>query len=539
VDSEAYVLQPVTRGAPSAEWRVAPRLVTYLGADCGPEGTGRWYSLSGLMEDKDDCLDLGRCYPLVRAEYQASCVGATIRARGAGSIRLELKSADGRVLWWGTEDLALGSDLQELVFPWDPASLRRVKSLHWAAEAGAQVQLDSLDLNIRVPRLSFEEELFLLSYAKLARLYSPGWGTVKERAPQAAGTRDSIAAAGNFCLATCVATKMGLVKQAQAEQILHKVRAAVSELPRASGLLPATVSRDGGRYHLPDGSLYSTLGTSLYYHSLMLAAQLLWDGKTLVSAIKEVREIDFKHLRDAEGYVVVGLDPDGRTPTALSWRDWGGEAALVTLLEHMATGEIRSSRPLGAGTVKGGVGLSAEIASLFYADFSTAEVDAVTGAGWLGARRALLQEQIGYFPRKHSKSGAARLGLYGLSVGEDPSGEGLIAGGTRTGDKQELIRPHYVLMSGLVQSRPEAAYTVLCTMKDRGLITPWGFVGGFTRDLEHQPLMGSFSAALECLAAYHLWAEVSGQTDHIYAAVEHCGLLREAVRAFYPPLRTW
>ena len=77
-----------------------------------------------------------------------------------------------------------------------------------------------------------------------------------------------------------------------------------------------------------------------------------------------------------------------------------------------------------AGTVQGGVGLSAESPGSSTWTSAPTEADAVTGADWLGARRALLQEQIAYFPRKHSKSPAARLGLYGLSVGEDPDGEG-------------------------------------------------------------------------------------------------------------------
>ena len=71
------------------------------------------------------------------------------------------------------------------------------------------------------------------------------------------------------------------------------------------------------------------------------------------------------------------------------------------------------------------MGLSAEIASLFYADFST-RPDAVTGADWLAARRALLEEQIVYFARKRPKSAAARLGLVWAFPGEDPDGEGLI-----------------------------------------------------------------------------------------------------------------
>ena len=174
----------------------------------------------------------------MRAEFQPSCIGAAVRAQGAGSLKLELKSADERVLWWATQDLAPGDDWQELTFNWEPADLRRVKSLYWAAEPGAQLRLDSISLSIQMPKLPFEQEIFLLSYAKLARLYSQNDGTVRERALQPAGRRDSVAAGGLFCLATCVACKMGLVKLAQAEQILHKVQAAMSDLQRAKGLLP-------------------------------------------------------------------------------------------------------------------------------------------------------------------------------------------------------------------------------------------------------------------------------------------------------------
>ena len=207
------------------------------------------------MEDTDDCLDLARCFPLVRAEYQPSCVGATIRAKGAGALRLELKSADGSVLWWATQTLPWATTGRSCTSPGTRRSLRKVKSLHWTAEpwsAGALglSQSEHPDARTAVRRGAL---LALLRQAGPALL--SGAGMVRERAPRPAGQRDSIAATGLFCLATAVACRVGLVKQAQAEQILHKVHATVSEIQRANGLLPATVSRQGGKYTVHEGSV--------------------------------------------------------------------------------------------------------------------------------------------------------------------------------------------------------------------------------------------------------------------------------------------
>lgn len=536
-------LQPLTRGISTRDLTRSAAVFcdrgTYLGTDCGIEGKGMWHSLSGLLEDKGDCLDLVRCFPLVRAEYQASCLGVKIRAKGAGVIRLELKSPDGSVQWWGSEEVPLGNDWHELDFSWDPTKLRKVKSLHWTAEADALIHIDALSLKVDLPELSLAEELFLLSYVKAARLYSPERGLVAERAPRLTGERDSVAASGMFCLATSVVCAIGMVKQSQAQQILHKVQASVLGLPTAKGLVPAAVCVDGGRARLCEHALYGSLDTSVYYHSMLVAAQLLWDGRALAGLTRAVSEIDFAVLRDAEGLIVTGIQADRRTPSDTAWRDWCAETALVLLLEHMCTGEVQTLRLGGVGTAPGGVGLSAELGSIFYRDFSTADPDAVTGADWLGARRALLEAQVAYFPRKHRRSAAARLGLYGLSRGEDPRGEGLTSGGTRLRERHEILRPHYILMSGLVDPDPEPALEVLATLKAQGLFQPWGLVSGFSRDLEHLPLVGSFSAVLEALAAYHLVARVKEEPDRIYEAIEYCGLLREAIRAFYPPDDTW
>jgi hypothetical protein len=500
---------------------------------------GMWHSLAGAAVDRDQYLDFAKCYPYVRNEYQPVCVGMTMDVQGSGLLKLELKSPEERILWWATEDLATGDQWRELRFSWSPVDLRRVKSLNWAADPNAQLCIGSIRLIIEVPEVPFEEKIFLVSYAKLARMYSPDDGTVRDRAHRPVGERDSIAAGGLFCLATCAALKMGIVKAAFAERTLRKTHAVVSELPKARGLLPDFVRKQGGKLRVCEDARYGTLETSLYYHSMLLAAQMIWDSKTLANLVKAVRKIEFGKLRDAEGYVIKGLETDGQTPLTSSWREWGGETVLVLMLEHMATGGRAKLKMDGSGSFREGVGFSAEVQSLFYPDFSFDETDVVTGANWLDARRTLLEEQKGYFPRRWPKSEAARLGFYGLSAGEDACGMGYVVNGTRTSGKVDLIHPHYVLMSGPLEPDPAVVYGVLRQMESRGLIPPWGMVENFTKDLEYLPMLGAISAALECISAYHLWARATSKRDHIYEAVEYCGLPREAARAFYPPTRPW
>jgi hypothetical protein len=387
--------------------------------------------------------------------------------------------------------------------------------------------------------VSFAQRVFLLSYSKLARLYSRGDGTVRDRSHWPAGEFDSIPASGLFCLASCAASKMGVVKPAFAEWTLRKTHAAVANVPRAKGLLPHFVQKQGGKYRIRAGTEYSSIGTSLYYHSMLLAAQMIWDGKTLASLVTAVKEIEFDQFRDANGYALHGFETDGQTPLAASWRDWGGETALVLLLERMALGDGARLQMDRSGEVRDGIGFIAEIQSLFYPDFYLDEPDAVTGVNWLKARRDLLAEQKSYFPTRWKGSAAAALGLYGLSAGEGPRGVGYVANGTRTPGKVDLIHPHYVLMSGALEPNPETVYGVLGTMEAKGLLTPWGMVENFTKDLEYLPMLGSLNAAFECISAYHLWAKKTGETDHIYGAAEGCPLLWEATRAFYPGTKRW
>jgi hypothetical protein len=502
---------------------------------------GMWHSLAGAGTDKDRFLDLYKCYPFVRDEFQPRCTGMTIRVRGSGCLRLELRSPDDRILWWATQDLATGERWEELSFSWIPADLRRVKTLNWVVELGAQLCIDCIRLRLEFSSdLSFAQRVFVYSYAKLARCFSFAEGTVREQAHLPAGEADSVPTAGLMVLATCAAWSIGALKRAQAEQTLRKVHGSLSSLPRAKGLLPASVCIRGGRLAPREGAGFSTLGTSLYYHAMLVAAQMLWDAETLASLTAEVREIEFDGLRSGEGYVAHGLANDGLSPLPGSWREWGGDAVLVLLLQRMAEGERAKLKVDASDPGRGGTGYVAEIQSLFYPEFHLDEPDAVTGVDWLRTRRELLAEQKKYFVDRWPRSAAAMEELYGVSAGARPRDLGQVVNSTRAKEPAEIIHPHYVLMSGSLEADPSAVYRVLRVMEKHHLLSPWGMVESFDKDLDsYLPIIDSFHAALECVSAYHLWARAEKKPDEIYEAAQDCPLLWEAVGAFYPANKCW
>jgi hypothetical protein len=514
----------------------------------GAGWTGVWHSLAGLAREKSEALDFLRCYPpWIRDAYQPRCVGVTLRAGGEGRLRLEIKTADERVRWEQTVTLH-GGPPRDFVLPCNPADLRRAKLLNWVAEPGARITVDQVGLVVEYPAMPYAERVFLNSYAKLARCYVPANGVVKDHQHREAGAFDGLPATGMFALATAAAWRMGIVDRPFAEETLRAIHRATLDVRRAEGLLPHFVEKPkhgstrAGPYRIHPGTEYSTVDTSLYFHGMLLASQMLNDAETQAGLLNEVRAIRFDHLRDPEGWISHGLREDGRTPLGWSWTDWGGEAALVLLLERLAEQPERPGYPSPgrppprvntSGKVPGGIGFIAEVQSLFYPQFNCSEPDALTRVSWRQARLDLLKEQTEYFPKHKPGSDAAKLGLYGLSAGEGFRSRAYVVNGTQY-PGADLIHPHYILMSGQLRP-PDDTYKLLQAMESRGLMPPWGLVENVKADLsEYSPLLGSLNASFECLGAYHLSAKALGRPDYIYEASRGSAPLSKAVAAFYP-----
>jgi hypothetical protein len=426
-------------------------------------------------------------------------------------------------------------DLRTSPVPLDPVEIGSAKFLNWVAEPGTDVCLDSVNFVVKTPDIPFDEYVFLSSYAKLARCFSARTGLARDRAHVRAGSFDNIPATGFFGLCTALASRLGMVDDSYARSTLHQIHEVVEKFSKAYGLLPHfTRQREDGVNVILPGTEFSVADTSIYYHSMLLAAQLLGDKALTAEVMNALHRISLGELVDSAGFIRHGLREDGTTPLPGVWRDWGGETALALALAAM-TEQPPQLRMEPSGKIPDGTGFIAEIESLFYPDFDTTRPDAVTGQNWLLIRQNLLRKQRAYFPTFWPDSKAAQMGLYGLSAGEARYGLGYSVGGANL-PNQTLIHPHYILMSGALASNPNEIHDLLRRMEDNHLFPPWGLVENVTKDLNlYLPMQGALNAGFECLGAYHLLAKHRGIKDDVYEACRTNPDTRKAAAVFYPP----
>jgi hypothetical protein len=282
------------------------------------------------------------------------------------------------------------------------------------------------------------------------------------------------------------------------------------------------------------GTEFSVVDSSIYYHSMLLAAQLLGDKALLSEVSEDIRRISLGDLVDSAGYVRHGVREDGVTPLPGVWRDWGGETALVLAMAAM-TAQPPALRMETNGKIADGSGFIVEIQSLFYPDFDSTRPDAISGQNWAAIRQSTLRKQKEYFPRFWPGSRAADSGFYGLSAGEALRGRGYAVGGVNL-PNQTLLHPHYMLMSATSEQDPNALHDILRKMENENLFPPWGLVENFNKDLtERLPMQGALNAGFECVGAYHLLAKHRGTKDELYDACRTNAEMRKAAAVFYPP----
>ncbi len=497
---------------------------------------GMWHSLAGMASANDESMNFDACYPsFILKEGQPQIRALIVKGMGSGQIKLEVKSATQEVLWQHTIHIE-SADSRPISLPVDASKMRKAKFLNWTAEPGAEVCLTSLSMEVALPPMDFDKYVLLASYAKLARCYAPKTGLVKDRAHIVSGHFDNIPATGFFALCTAMMSQpdVALVDEAFARETLRKAYASVTSIPKGGGLLPHFVRLEDGVMRIHAGTEFSTVDSALYYHSMLLAAEMLHDLEMKSALLKAIREIDFKKLRLPGGVIGHGIKDDGQTLLPHGWADWGGETALVVLLERLAGDSLPAPTMQRNGKVWQGTGFIPELQSLLYPDFDSTTKDALSLVNWRGARETMLSEQKGYFTKTLPHSQAAIVGYYGLSAGEGQGGISYRVGGVDLPD-QTLVHPHYLLMSGALETDPNTIYNLLHRMEAAGYFSPWGLVENIAADGNiYLPMISSLNAAFETLGAYHLMAKNRKSEDLIYKAALNSSEIRSAMKIFYP-----
>lgn len=497
---------------------------------------GLWHSLDGLARETGKTLNFDAVWPeFIKPRYQPRVTSIMLQAKGQGRIKLEIKDAEQRTLWQESQEVK-STVPQMHVLPVSPLAFPKAKLINWTAEPGSEVCVQSLNLGIELPDIPFDEYVFAASYAKLARCYDSASGLVKDRAQTEDGAFESLASTGMFALATVAASlpPLEMVSPRDAARIVRNIHRASRALDRPKGLLPHFVRRSATGYVIHPGTEYSTVDTAIFYHSLLLCAQALQDEDLKQELTSAVDQIDFKALRLPNGTVSHGLREDGSTIIPHGWNDWGGETALVMMLEHMVNENAPKPKMERPGQAWQGTGFIPELQSLFFPDFASDEPDALDGVRWLSARTRMLQSQKDYIQRTWPDSLAARTGIYGLSAGEDEHGDRYQVGGVDL-PNQEMVHPHYILMSSALDE-PAAVYALLERMEKAGWFTPWGMVETISIvEKSYLPMNGSLNACFETLGAYHLFAKNRQVPNAIYEASRNSPELRRAVELFYPP----
>ena len=516
------------------EW-LTDEVVVHLSQQ--PEAwAGMWHSLAGQARNASRVMDFTHAYPApVTAKYQPRVSGVMIEAAGRGKIKLEIKSPTDEQRW--TQMIELSEpQFRMFVFPVASEAVRDGKTIVWTAEPGAEVKVSVLFLGIEMPQLPWDAYALLASYAKIARSYSIGTGFVRDRAHIEEGAFESVSATGMYVLASAAVAQepLGIVTPDYARWVLMRTHEAMKKLKTGRGLLPHFVYRHENAYCIHPGTEYSTVDTAIYAQSMLLAAIMLDVPAVAEDLVLQMQAIEFNLLHLPGGELSHGLDEDGITLLPHGWQDWGGETALVMLMEGIANPDHRPPPMRTPGKAWQGTGFITELQSLFHPDFDSDVPDAHDGVRWLSVRRAMLGAQRAYIPKRWPQSHAARNGIYGLSAGENQAGNGYYVGGVDLPD-QKLIHPHYILMSATLHPQTAETYELLERMEKASYFPPWGMVENLNVDgRSYLPMEGSLNAGFEALSAYHLFAKHRQIPDAIYAASLKSPQIRRAMQLFYP-----
>jgi hypothetical protein len=289
------------------------------------------------MHDEPRMLDFEHALPEpISGAFQLKVTGLQLKLKGKGSLRIELKSLrDGAGVPAGEHmrhtfvfQQIDSADYTTLTTQF-PTQLGPLKFLNVVADAPSDLTIDDLSLVTETQNLDPLRYAFLCAYAQLLRCYDPATGCTRDHGQLPAGQFDCVPIMGGQALAAACAFRLGVIAEKDAVSLAQKSIDALLAIPRhESGLLPHWLER--GKRH--PCSEISTVDSATALLSAIQAAGILKLSSRLEALRRVVDAIDFAAVTTTGGEISHGFSKDG-TLLPNTWREWGGETALVSLLK--------------------------------------------------------------------------------------------------------------------------------------------------------------------------------------------------------------
>jgi hypothetical protein len=377
-------------------------------------------------------------------------------------------------------------------------------------------------------------------------------GLVRDKAKDASGEFDAIQATGSLAAATAVAEQLGVVRRADAHQIVNRIGETLLHLPRSHGLWPRWVKRS------PTGEIVIVENTEWSSVDTVIAAIGLLEAQTALgmdtSGVEEMLQtIEWKGLV-MPGGISHGYRYSGDELIPSAWDAFGGESWLVELAYAGVTGQVAPITYPAPPTANGS-GFIDELAWLFVPPPARQDY---WGTDWSSYRLAVADQQISYYPGRAATSCFAQLGLFGLSAAEVPS-PGLVPqesiyqafglggsfapinDGTGLEPRVPVIVPHYSAM--IASLRPQEVVEMWDWLIDEGHFTPLNNVESLmfpansecdSDKIAWNDLKGSWNLALQTLGWGRYLAEQRGQSPILWQAATENPLLHKGYLLLAP-----
>ena len=486
-----------------------------------------WYALENDNSIKSSYDPNAFFHSMILEKYQARITGIDIlvdqilspEGRSDLTLKVELKglnTQDEEVIrfvhqWVGREDLVQGPFPKSFKVDIDPTQMGRVGLLLCIldkARVGDSLSIDSVRLQVEIPKLNSRDEAFLISLSMLLNNFDDQTGMVQDRSFYPRGVFENITATGKLAKILAMAVKKGMVDPVQAyiavDKIANTLLHVVPRGPKGQNQLWPHFTRNGGTER-DENTEWSSGDTAYAILDLCVALKLMGGMDThLADALAFLKSINWKRLEASDGGIYHGYRYDGQLLES-TWLGFGTETLGVLLAARSGGQAIGTMGPPPSDNGSG---------FIMHAGYPIIPKGTdIFNNNWDVLRENEVKAQIDWYTiPENANPFIKEYSLFGLSAADRPEGyhqdEGQIYQAYGIGGREEQANDgnHRVVVlhySGMISSlRPDEFDNMWTSLKQLEIVSPMSImesmaVSPVTGDIEQVNYMqGSWNLCL-------------------------------------------